>query len=119
VNVLLLEDDAQLQKMTARLLKRAFENVAVAITTVDSVPKAIAMLQHFTYDLVISDFNVLHGTGGDVLAWLHVEKPHVASRFIFFSGADEPKKLHDKVIEKGCTSDEFIDQLRKLAEISP
>lgn len=114
MNVLLLEDDQQLQKMTTRLLKRTFENVTVTVTIVDSAPKAIAMLQHFAYDLIVSDFNVLHGTGGDVLTWLRAEKPHIVDRFIFFSGAIEVPKLHTKVIEKGCTADEFVDQLRKL-----
>lgn len=118
MNVLLLEDDKQLQKMTTRLVKRAFEDIAITVTVVDSVPKAIAMLQHFSYDLVVSDFNVLHGTGGEVLAWLRVEKPHTVDRFIFFSGAPDVTKLHTKVIEKGCTADEFVDQLRKLTGAS-
>ena len=116
MNVLLLEDDALLQRTTTRMLRRAYENVTV--TAVDSVPKAIAMLQHFAYDLVIADFQVLHGTGGDVLSWVRDEKPGLVDRFVFFSGSLEARALHDKFIEKGCMPDEFIEQLHKLVGAS-
>ena len=115
MKVLLLEDDALMQRTTTRMLRRAFETVDV--TTVDSVPKAIAMLQHFAYDLIVADFQVLHGTGGDVLSWVRTEKPQLLDRFVFFSGSIEAQKLHDKFIEKGCMPDEFIEQLQKLVGV--
>jgi CheY-like chemotaxis protein len=104
VKILIIEDDELVQEMVARILAREFD--APSIEFAASAPKAVALLQHdVSYDLIVSDFNLKAGTGGDVLAWIRCERPTLVSRFIFFSSAMEPYTLHDKVIRKGFVGD--------------
>jgi response regulator RpfG family c-di-GMP phosphodiesterase len=110
VNVLLLEDDRNLQRATARLIRYTYPDAAISVT--NTCAKTIALLQHERFDLVVSDFEVLDGTGDAVLYWVREMQPHLVARFVFFSGSSGLEKLHDKVIEKGCTVEEFVDQLR-------
>ena len=111
MKVLLLEDQVVLQKCTSRLIRHTLgDNTSVDIT--DSVPTTIALLQHAVYDLIVSDFDVICGTGGDVLTWVREFQPHMVTRFVFFTGSHEAWELHDKVISKGISVDEFKEQLR-------
>jgi response regulator RpfG family c-di-GMP phosphodiesterase len=112
MNVLLLEDNQQLQRVTTRLIRSAFADAAVSVT--DTCAKAIALLQHECFDFIVSDFEVLDATGDKVLRWVREMRPQLVARFVFFSGSLDLEKLHDKIIEKGCTADEFVAQLRQF-----
>ncbi len=114
MRVLLLEDEKHLQKATSRLIRYTFKTVAdITIDVVDTAPKAIAMLQHFVYDFMLSDYNVTHGTGGDVLLWIQDNQKHMVERFVFFSGAKDLDLIHHKVIVKGVAVNEFVEQLQQ------
>lgn len=112
MNVLLLEDDRQIQRSTLRLIQYAYEHAEVSI--VETCAQAIALLSQRPFDLVVADFRVLDGTGDAVLCWVRQMQPQLLSRFVFFSGSEEVYALHDKIIDKGCTADEFIDRLHKF-----
>lgn len=116
MKILLLEDQAILQKCTSRMIRHTLGDDTIVDIT-DSVPKTIALLQHFAYDLIVSDFDVNYGTGGDVLVWVREFQPHMVTRFVFFTGSGEASELHDKVISKGISADEFKEQLRRHAGV--
>ena len=88
--ILYIEDDLDVQRAIARMLRINYPQFQVYI--IDSAPRAIAMLERNQFDLVISDYNIIGGTGGDVLAWLQANKPAMVARFIFLAGADEIEK---------------------------
>ena len=112
MKILYLEDDCSMQKCGPRLIWAALgDDVMVDVT--DSVPKAIALLQHFRYDAIISDFMVEWGTGVDLLKWVREERPALVDKFVFFTGdKNDVKKEHGKIIEKAIRLDDFIEQLR-------
>lgn len=114
MKVLLLEDDRELQRATSRLIHYTFREAVVSVT--DTCAKAIALLQHENFDLVVSDFQVTDGTGDAVLSWIREMQPKLLARFVFFSGSSGLEKLHDKVIEKGCEVAEFVAKLRGFVE---
>lgn len=119
MRVLLLEDDAALQKATSRLIRRALAPVEITIDVADSPSNAIALLEANTYDFVLSDFNVREGTGGDLLTWIRANQPRMVERFVFFSGANHLDLWHHKVIAKGIDSQAFVDQLRGYVLVMP
>lgn len=112
MRVLLIEDDASLQRSTGRLIRRAFSPAEIVIDVADAPKSAIALLEANTYDFVLSDFNINGGTGGEVLTWIQANQPHMVARFVFFSGANHLDLWHDKIISKGIGPSEFVEQLR-------
>lgn len=112
MKVLLLEDRLELQRLTTRMIKRAYPTANVHVTARCS--EAISALEFETFDLLVCDFEVLDGYGDKVLEWVRNEKPELLSRFVFFSASPEPKALHAQCIAKGCHPDEFVEQLHKF-----
>lgn len=112
MRVLLIEDDASLQRATSRLIRRTFSPTEIVIDIVDAPKGAIALLETNRYDFVLSDFNINGGTGGEVLIWIDKYQPYMNERFVFFSGANHLDRWHDKIIAKGIDSTEFVEQLR-------
>jgi CheY-like chemotaxis protein len=111
--ILLVEDDALVQRALLRLIQSVHP---FAITNVvDNSPEAIAHLDKFAYDYVVSDFDLKIGTGGDVLR--HVRE-HFGfyidcDRFILMSGDLRPIITdldHPLTFEKPIT----IPKLREL-----
>lgn len=114
MKVLLLEDDSQVARATMRMLRRAFGD-AIVIREVKCVIGAIEAIEALVMepvDLILSDYEVLGGTADELLHWVKAERSDLLPRFVFFSGTRGLDKLHDKVIEKGCTPDEFTTRLR-------
>jgi CheY-like chemotaxis protein len=110
VKILLMEDERSLQKAVPRMIRAALgDDVDIDVT--DSVPTAIAMLQHTHYDAIVSDYDVLRGTGADLLAWVRAEQPTLVARFVFFTGNNDVKEFHTKIITKGICIDDFVAQL--------
>jgi CheY-like chemotaxis protein len=86
MRILLIEDNDLVQ---AALLRFITSVHPLAVTdVVDNAPEAIDHLTKFTYDYVVSDFDLRVGTGGDVLR--HVRE-HLTfyidhDRFILMTG---------------------------------
>lgn len=85
MHILHIEDDKMVQALVTKLLSKMFPGVEV--TTVDNAPEAINALGAVEFTLVISDFDLLQGTGGDVWDWLKANRPE--QRFMFFSGNEQ------------------------------
>lgn len=80
MRILHLEDDSALQKVVARGLKRHLD---AAVTTVARPGDAITALQLDTFDIIVSDYNVIDGTGQDLLDWVRANRP--SQPFVFLS----------------------------------
>lgn len=85
--ILYLEDDLHVQRAISRMLHINYPQFNVH--TCEDVQQAITALEQHPFDLVISDYNVRNGTGGDVLEWLRANKPSLVEKFIFLASADE------------------------------
>lgn len=83
MRILHIEDDLSLQKLVSRGLARKF---TAEVVTVDSPDTAIEALQTGNFDIVVSDYNIKDGTGGQVLEWVRANIP--TQRFMFLSDDD-------------------------------
>lgn len=118
-NVLILEDDPAVARATVKMTLAALQPYAPTCTVVDRVRTAITYASDGDFDLIVSDYNVLDGTGAELLAFLRADRPQLVPRFVFHTGDPEAvNKLHDKVIEKGCGFEIFVAQLRDYARLS-
>jgi len=105
MNILLIEDDAALQMMTSRWLRRVYPHAVV--TVAGSVAEALDLLGDGSFDLVVSDFDLGDATGADVVAWMHDHRPELVARLVFFSGNSAAGELGRPHAMKPCTMDEF------------
>ena len=90
MRILLIEDDALVQKALLRLIKGVHPHALTNV--VDTAAAAIEHLDTFAYDYIISDFDLKTGTGGDVLRHVraHFTFYVVHDRFILMSGDLRP-----------------------------
>lgn len=100
MRILHIEDSEILQRVIGRNLVRRF---GCELTTVDNPEAAIAALQAGSFDIVVSDYNIIGGTGGQVLDWVRANKP--GQPFMFLSD-------DDKIVSSGAP------YLRKPASIT-
>jgi DNA-binding response OmpR family regulator len=83
--VLLVEDQPLFRRALVRILSR-FETIPCS-----SVVEAEAALRTATFDAVVSDVELLDGTGIDLFHRVRPARPDQAERFVFASGAaDDP-----------------------------
>ena len=113
MKVLHLEDEKDMQRATARLLRHTFNDLNLAIDVADTASGAIELLQQNNYDFVLSDYVLLRGNGGHVLEWIRTNQPAMVERFVFFSGSSSLHLLHHKVIAKGIDIAEFVEKLQR------
>jgi len=114
--ILYIEDDEDLQRAMARMLRICYPQFQVYV--IDDARRAIAMLEHNEFDLVISDYNVHGGTGGDVLAWIQEHKPALAARFIFLAAAKEIER-HTYWLKKPADLQALRDLIERVLGKSP
>lgn len=109
MRVLIIENDALLQRSLDRLLRRWFKNAD--IWTADNGQLAINSLDE-QFDLIISDYD-LNGplTGGDVLSWIRKRRPDLVERFVFLSGNPIVETLHSRVLLKPVFMAELHQEL--------
>jgi CheY-like chemotaxis protein len=70
VHILLVEDDAETLRVTARLLTRR----GFVVTTATTVTAAIAAADKNTFDFLISDVGLPDGSGRDIVAALKAKQ---------------------------------------------
>lgn len=116
MHALLIEDDPALQRATARVIQSTFPGCEVEV--VDTANGAIARIRGMEYALIVSDYDLYKGsggnesgTGGDVLSWIETDRPDLGGRFVFFSGNDRTLDIHDRCAMKGETR---IPDLREI-----
>jgi DNA-binding response OmpR family regulator len=84
--VLLVDDQPSLRRALARILSR-FETIACC-----TLAEAEAVLRVSTFDAVVSDVQLVDGSGIDLFHRVRGARPELAGRFVFASGAaDDPK----------------------------
>lgn len=84
MHILHIEDDVSIQKAVARTLALKLK---ADVTTVANPTDAIAILKAIKFDIVVSDYNIDGGTGGEVLEWLRANQPD--QRFMFLSSDED------------------------------
>ena len=111
MKILVIEDDAQLQRFYQRFLRHLFQTTDIVV--VDTASDAIFLLGTHEYDLVISDYNLADGSnGGQVLEWIRVNDTDLLDHYIMVSANDEAQKLNPpKLLAKPCTTEELREAL--------
>ena len=119
-NILLVDDDELILKMSSQLLKKAGFRVQTASNTIG----AGYLLKDFNPDLVVLDINLPGSFSGDhACEALRALKPGL--KIVFFSGieAAELNQLGrnnkaDACVSKGGRMSELIDTIQGLLKIS-
>jgi signal transduction histidine kinase len=97
-HVLVVDDEATLLTLQQRVL----EELGCDVTTAPSAVVAQAVLQDRSFDLVVSDVKMpgeIDGIG--LFEWLTRERPEVAERFVFVTGALEDQALQARLVSEG------------------
>lgn len=113
MRVLIVEDDELLQKALVRIVRAVHPHAVTNVT--DNAPEAIAHLDKFAYDYIVSDYDLKIGTGGDVLRHVRDHFPFYArgNRFILMTGDIRPAV---RGLEHPLTFEKPIEP-RKLREL--
>lgn len=112
--LLLADDDPLLLPVMADLLTQE----GYAVSQVDSVKDAIELAEFRDFNVIVCDWRMHDGTGGDLFKWLQSHKPHLIDRLVFLSegaqddvGGAVPGR---PVFRKGMDSQQFLDVLRDI-----
>jgi len=120
--ILIVDDDPNIPKAIARLIKQESRNCTV-ITT-ESVKSAIRLIQEgLSPDLIISDMMMPEGTGKDLHDWLVENNSDLSRKIMFLSGGMSDGVLRNffdvmmsagRAHEKPFDSERFRAQIKKL-----
>jgi DNA-binding response OmpR family regulator len=113
--LLLADDDPLLLNVMARLLT----DVGYAVTPCESGNAAIARLDGSDFDVIVLDWHMIDGTGGDVYRWLVTFRPWLVERVVFLTGGtgEAARRLTDErpVIPKGQDAQALLDVITQIA----
>ncbi len=113
--MLLIEDSAlELMAMCRMLGDFGFD-----VTPADCGNAAIARLAESSYHVILSDWYMDDGSGADLFAWLIENRPDMAQRVVFMSGA-APKDFDQlapgrPLIPKGQDSPQLVQTVVRVA----
>ena len=112
--LLLAEDEPVLLAIMAELLGE----LGHAVTAVESGNAAIARMDLADFDVIVADWHMDDGSGGDIYRWLQARKPYLAGRVVFLSG-DEGEEVGQvapgrPMIRKGQDSAALIAVIREI-----
>jgi CheY-like chemotaxis protein len=114
VSVLCVEGRPEIGRCVRGMIVRALEPIETIVTVATTARDAIAIMRAIQFDLVISAYHEGDADGRRVLDYLRSEHPKDVDRFVFFTGAEEARDVHPKVIDKGVRVEEFASELRRL-----
>lgn len=109
MRILHIEDDVQLAKSIARALTKLFQ---AEVFTIDTADGAIELLKTNQYDLVISDYDLRIGTGGDVLQWVKDNRPD--QRWLFLAGNEAIESLGVPYVSKPAPMSEVRSAIEDI-----
>jgi len=116
--LLLADDDPILLMVMARLIG----DVGFAVTPCESGNAAIAQLDRGDFDVIVLDWQMTDGMGGDVFQWLTTFRPWLVERTIFLTGGapDPIRKIAGgrPVFPKGQDSKILLEQIALIARAS-
>lgn len=112
--LLLAEDEPVLLAIMTTLLGELGYNV----TAVESGNGAIARMDLDDFDVILLDWHMDNGNGGDVMSWILARKPYLAGRVVFLSG-DESEEVGRvapgrPMIRKGQDSGALVSVIREI-----
>lgn len=112
--LLLAEDEPVLLAIMADLLRER----GYTVTAVESGNAAIARMDLEDYDVIVADWHMDDGNGGDVFRWLQARKPYLAGRVVFLSG-DESEEVGRvapgrPMLRKGQDSTSLLTVIREI-----
>ena len=87
-SLLLAEDEPILLSIMSELLGE----LGYSVTAVESGNGAIARMDLEDFDVIVADWHMDDGNGGDMFRWLQARKPYLAGRVVFLSG-DESEEV--------------------------
>ncbi len=113
--LLLADDDPMLLAAMAELL----ESAGWAVTAADSGHAAIALLDQQEFDVILADWAMASGSGGQVLQWLATFRPWMVDRLVFVtegpSDAIVQAEPSRPIFPKGADSGALVEALRAIA----
>jgi CheY-like chemotaxis protein len=111
-NILLIENDARIQKIFKSVLK------AHKITAVATGLAALEQLEEGKFDIVISDYD-LDGplSGEDVWLWVKNNRPDMTERYMFCSGNDKVETLCSDAGIPCLLKPASLDQIRQAVKL--
>jgi CheY-like chemotaxis protein len=112
--LLLAEDEPVLLSIMSTLLGELGYNV----TAVESGNGAIARMDLEDFDVILADWHMDDGNGGDLFRWILDRKPYLAGRVVFLSG-DESEEVGRvapgrPMIRKGQDSGALLSVIREI-----
>ncbi len=115
---LLLVEDEPLQ---LTIMQMILANKGFAVTPAESGKDAIAELKSADYDVILSDWYMGNGSGGDLYEWLLDHRPHLAERCVFMSASNPGTEFVQRVadrpfVPKGQDSPTLVHHLTAIAE---
>ena len=114
-SLLLADDDPLLLSVVTQLLG----DVGFAVTPCESGNAAIAQLDAGDFDVVVLDWHMTDGTGGDVYRWLVTFRPWMVERIVFLTGGTGDAARREAagvpVIPKGQDSSALLELLAQIA----
>ncbi len=115
--VLVVEDEAPLQRLHRTLLARLDVDVCLA----DAVAPAKEMLAAHSFDVIISDVRMPGESGIDFYRWISETRPELTSRFLFVTGdAEAPDVIEvmlgrpDALLRKPFDAREYLSRVAQL-----
>ena len=115
--VLVVEDEAPLQRLHRTLLARLDVDVCLA----DAVAPAKEMLAAHSFDVIISDVRMPGESGIDFYRWISETRPELTSRFLFVTGdAEAPDLIEvmlgrpDALLRKPFDAREYLSRVGQL-----
>ena len=115
--VLLLDDDASIQRLVGALLRRA----GFRVDAVDRGSKAIEALTDGTYDAILLDLMMPTEGGVTVVKHLRKENPALLERVLLLTATPESVLKNIErgvagVVRKPFTNDELVGAVRRVSK---
>ena len=112
--LLLVDDEPVLLAVMADL----FRELGYTVTPVESGNAAIARLDLEDFDVIVADWKMDDGNGGDLFRWIIARKPYLSSRVVFLSG-DEGEEVGRvapgrPMIRKGQDSAALLNVIKEI-----
>lgn len=113
---MLLVEDGALELMA---MVRVLGDFGFDVTPADCGNAAIARLADSSYHVILSDWYMDDGSGAELYAWLVDNRPDMAERIVFMSGAS-PKDFNEcapgrALVPKGQDSPHLVQMLMRVA----
>jgi CheY-like chemotaxis protein len=115
LEILVIEDDKQLQKLYPRMIRKLFPGAEVIV--VDNYDAAVGYLRTHPIKRVFSDVDIIGPRSGiEVFQWVQENQPHLVDNYVFVTGGNpHVERLHYRYVEKPFTQDDLKEAIRRSA----